>query len=97
MASRIVAGVDCSTQATKVVLVDLDTGGLVGSGRVANEVVRSGAASETDPENWWAALAGALPLLLISRRQPGGGRRQARSAIIRDRAGAAARAARQRR
>ena len=29
----LVAGVDCSTQATKVVVVDADTGELVGFGR----------------------------------------------------------------
>jgi xylulokinase len=57
---RLVAGVDCSTQATKVVVVDIDSGKLVASGRVAHDVFRDGAASETDPENWWRALAGAL-------------------------------------
>ena len=54
------AGVDCSTQATKIVLVDADSGDLVASGRVAHDVFRSGAASETDPENWWNALAEVL-------------------------------------
>ena len=60
MGQSLVAGVDCSTQATKVVVVDADSGKLVASGRVAHEVFRSGAASETDPGNWWQALAGAL-------------------------------------
>ncbi len=60
MGHGLVAGVDCSTQATKVVVVDADSGTLVASGRVANEVFRKGAASETDPRNWWEALAGAL-------------------------------------
>lgn len=54
------AGVDCSTQATKIVVVDVDSGDLVASGRVAHDVFRSGAASETDPENWWNALAEVL-------------------------------------
>lgn len=60
MPDGLAAGVDCSTQATKVVVVDVDTGTLVAEGRVAHEVIRRGAASETDPENWWNALAGAL-------------------------------------
>lgn len=60
MGQGLVAGVDCSTQATKVVVVDADSGKLIASGRVAHEVYRSGAASETDPQNWWGALAGAL-------------------------------------
>ena len=60
LGQSLVAGVDCSTQATKVVVVDADSGGLVASGKVANEVFRSGPASETDPEYWWQALAKAL-------------------------------------
>ena len=60
MPNGFAAGVDCSTQATKVVVVDVDTGELVADGRVAHDVFRHGAASETDPENWWRALAGAL-------------------------------------
>ncbi len=60
LGQNLVAGVDCSTQATKVVVVDADSGELVASGRVANEVFRSGAASETDPGYWWQALAKAL-------------------------------------
>ncbi|MEX0676631.1 MAG: FGGY family carbohydrate kinase, partial [Pirellulales bacterium] len=60
MRRRLVAGVDCSTQATKVVVIDVDEGKLIAGGRVAHDVFRSGAASETDPENWWDALAAAL-------------------------------------
>ena len=60
MPNRLVAGVDCSTQATKVLIVDIDTGAITASGRVAHDVFRAGATSETDPENWWSALAGAL-------------------------------------
>ena len=60
MPNRLVAGVDCSTQATKVVVVDVDTGAITASGRVAHDVYRAGPASETDPENWWSALASAL-------------------------------------
>ena len=60
MRDTLAAGVDCSTQATKVVVVRVDTGALVAEGRVAHEVIRRGAASETDPEIWWNALTGAL-------------------------------------
>ena len=60
MGQSLVAGVDCSTQSTKVVVVDVDSGTLVASGKVAHEIFREGAASETDPWNWWQALAGAL-------------------------------------
>jgi len=60
MPNRLVAGVDCSTQATKVVVVDADTGAIAASGRVAHTVFRDGPSSETDPENWWSALASAL-------------------------------------
>ena len=60
MSNGLAAGVDCSTQATKVVVVDVDSGETVAEGRVAHDVFRHGAASETDPENWWTALAGAL-------------------------------------
>ena len=60
MQNRLVAGVDCSTQSTKVVVVDVDTGGITESGWVEHDVFRFGPASETDPENWWSALAGAI-------------------------------------
>ena len=60
MAGALAAGVDCSTQATKVVVVDVQTGRLVASGRSANPVMRDGTASETDPQCWWHSLAVAL-------------------------------------
>ena len=60
MGRELVAGVDCSTQATKVVVVDAASGKLVASGRVANDVRRRGAASETDPRDWQQALVGAI-------------------------------------
>ena len=60
MGQILVAGFDCSTQATKTVVVDVETGKLVASGRVAHEVYRQGAASETDPKIWWRALAEAI-------------------------------------
>lgn len=56
----LVAGVDCSTQATKVLVVDADTGAVVAEGRSPHEVRSEGSASETDPQVWLAALAAAL-------------------------------------
>jgi xylulokinase len=51
---RLVAGVDSSTQATKVVVRDADTGALVGEGRA-----RHPEGTEVDPGAWWQALAAA--------------------------------------
>jgi xylulokinase len=56
----LVAGVDCSTQATKVLVVDPEDGRVVASGRAAHEVTGTGGARETDPEVWWEALRAAL-------------------------------------
>ena len=58
--SQLVAGVDCSTQATKVLVVDPEDGRVVASGRGAHEVTGSGGARETDPQVWWDALRAAL-------------------------------------
>jgi xylulokinase len=52
--------VDCSTQATKVLVVDPDDGTVVASGRATHEVTGSDGARETDPEVWWEALGAAL-------------------------------------
>jgi xylulokinase len=56
----LVAGVDCSTQSTKVVVVDAETGAEVASGRAAHEVEGSAGARETAPQVWWQALCAAL-------------------------------------
>ena len=56
----LVAGVDCSTQSTKVLIVDSDTGSIVATGRSGHHVTGSGGARETDPLVWWKALASAL-------------------------------------
>jgi len=56
----LVAGVDTSTQSTKVVIVDAETGATVALGRAPHEVGGVGGARETDPEVWWRALADAL-------------------------------------
>lgn len=56
----LVAGVDCSTQGTKVVIVDTEDGAIVAEGRATHEVTGTGGARETHPEVWWAALRSAL-------------------------------------
>ncbi|WP_030231217.1 xylulokinase [Streptomyces sp. NRRL S-350] len=52
---RVVIGVDSSTQSTKALAVDIDTGTVLGEGRAAH-TVSEGAGRESDPEQWWAAL-----------------------------------------
>jgi xylulokinase len=47
----LVAGIDSSTQATKVVVRDADTGALVGEGRAPHPE-----GTEVDPAAWWQAL-----------------------------------------
>jgi xylulokinase len=56
----LVAGVDSSTQATKVVIVDPDDGRVIAQGRAAHTVTGTGGARETDPREWWSALRAAL-------------------------------------
>jgi xylulokinase len=58
--ARLVAGVDCSTQATKVLLVDTETGEVVAEGRAPHEVTTGDGRSETHPDVWWEALRVAL-------------------------------------
>jgi xylulokinase len=55
-----VAGVDCSTQATKVLIVDPSDGRVVAGGRAPHEVTGTDGARETDPGVWWEALRLAL-------------------------------------
>ncbi|MDQ4086172.1 MAG: xylulokinase [Actinomycetota bacterium] len=55
----LVAGVDCSTQATKVVVCDADSGVVVRQGRTAHPD-----ATEVDPRVWWQAWRGASDRLL---------------------------------
>jgi xylulokinase len=47
---RLVAGVDCSTQATKVLVCDADTGAVVREGRAPHPD-----ATEVEPQEWWRA------------------------------------------
>jgi len=49
--ARLVAGIDSSTQATKVVVRDADTGALVSEGRALHP-----SGTEVDPAAWWQAL-----------------------------------------
>lgn len=56
----LVAGVDSSTQATKVVIVDPDGGQVVADGQARHTVTGSNGARESDPREWWSALRAAL-------------------------------------
>ncbi|AUG81899.1 xylulose kinase [Kitasatospora sp. MMS16-BH015] len=56
---RVVIGVDSSTQSTKALAVDLDTGAVLGRGR-APHTVSGGAGRESDPGQWWAAFGQAV-------------------------------------
>ncbi|RZT28293.1 xylulokinase [Kribbella sp. VKM Ac-2569] len=47
---RLVAGVDCSTQATKVVVCDAETGAVLREGRAPHPD-----GTQVDPEAWWQA------------------------------------------
>ncbi|WP_371478657.1 xylulokinase [Kitasatospora sp. NBC_00315] len=58
--ARVVIGVDSSTQATKALAVDIDSGAVLGEGRAPHTVTGTGGARESDPEQWWAALGTAL-------------------------------------
>jgi xylulokinase len=51
MVATLVAGIDSSTQATKVVVRDAETGALLREGRAGHP-----AATEVDPGAWWAAF-----------------------------------------
>jgi xylulokinase len=55
----LVAGVDSSTQSTKVELRDIETGVVVATGR-AKHVAAHPPVSEQDPDMWWDALVEAL-------------------------------------
>ncbi|MFD9595360.1 xylulokinase [Kitasatospora sp. NPDC059973] len=56
---RVVIGVDSSTQSTKALAVDIDTGTVLGEGR-APHTVSEGAGRESDAEQWWRALDEAV-------------------------------------
>jgi len=56
----LVAGADCSTQSTKVIVVDVDDGHIVATGAASHPVEGTGSARETDPRAWEESLAAAL-------------------------------------
>ncbi len=56
----LVAGADCSTQSTKVLVVDADGGRVIASGAAAHRVDGTGGARETDPREWEESLCAAL-------------------------------------
>ncbi|MDA3038937.1 MAG: xylulokinase [Actinomycetota bacterium] len=56
----LVAGIDCSTQSTKALIVDAESGDVVATGRAEHSVTGADGARETDPEQWWEALQIAL-------------------------------------
>jgi xylulokinase len=56
----LVAGADCSTQSTKVLIVDVDDGRVVASGGATHEVEGEAGARESDPRDWEGSLAHAL-------------------------------------
>ncbi|MFF4607133.1 xylulokinase [Streptomyces sp. NPDC001339] len=58
-AGPLVVGVDSSTQSTKTLVVDAETGAVIARGQ-APHPVSGGAAKETDPRQWWRALGEAL-------------------------------------
>nr|WP_245573920.1 xylulokinase [Amycolatopsis nigrescens] len=68
---KLVAGVDSSTQSTKVVVCDGDTGAVLRTGRAAHPDT-----TEVDPEVWWRALTEATDGLLEGVRALGVGGQQ---------------------
>ena len=66
--TRLIAGVDTSTQATKVIVVEADTGRVVASGRAGHTVSGERGARETDPREWWTALRTALAATGVAER-----------------------------
>lgn len=64
--SPLVIGVDSSTQSTKAVLVEADTGRRLAIGRAAHRVGGTGGARESDPEQWWQALRDAIGAALAA-------------------------------
>ena len=55
---RLVAGIDSSTQSTKIELRDLNGGDVIASGR-EDHPPTTPPVSEQDPMDWWRALSGA--------------------------------------
>ncbi len=60
----LVAGIDASTQSTKIEIRDADTGAIVRSGRAQHPATEP-PRSEQDPQDWWNALT-------VARAEAGG-------------------------
>jgi len=67
--STVVAGVDSSTQSTKVEIRRVDDGSLVGSGRAPHPATTP-PVSEQDPESWWSAFEAAWAEATASGCEP---------------------------
>ena len=67
--SAVVAGVDSSTQSTKVEIRRVDDGSLVGSGRAPHPATTP-PVSEQDPESWWSAFESAWAEATASGCEP---------------------------
>src|SRR6478752_7149733 len=59
MSPRLVAGVDSSTQSTKIEVRDLDTGAVTARGSAPHPATTP-PRSEQDPSAWWAAFESAV-------------------------------------
>lgn len=64
---QVVAGIDSSTQSTKVALRDIDTGRVIGFGR-ASHPRTSPPRSEQSPEAWWSALVEAMAMAVAEAK-----------------------------
>ncbi|KAA9162871.1 xylulokinase [Amycolatopsis acidicola] len=71
MTAPLVAGVDSSTQSTKIVVCDAETGAVVRTGRAAHPDT-----TEVDPDVWWSAFTEASDGLLEGVRAIGIGGQQ---------------------
>ncbi|MFF1479284.1 xylulokinase [Streptomyces sp. NPDC058301] len=56
----VVIGVDSSTQSTKALIADAETGRPLAVGRAPHRVDGSAGARESEPEQWWQALCEAV-------------------------------------
>ncbi|HEY1291993.1 MAG TPA: xylulokinase [Chloroflexota bacterium] len=66
MTRRAFLGIDCGTQSTKALLVEADTGGVLGLGRASHELIsREDGTREQRPEWWVAALVEATRAALV--------------------------------
>ncbi|MFD0142680.1 MULTISPECIES: xylulokinase [unclassified Streptomyces] len=65
-----VIGVDSSTQSTKALVVDAETGAVRGTGRASHMVTGEHGARESDPEQWWSALRDAVAAALTDAGTP---------------------------